>query len=274
MFHDMVQDGEDLKRENDKFKTYMKELWADMKSMKLATILAIARARQYELEFDSILKEWNQNSWVRSLLLTSWLLQETMYISEWAADVYQAPIGNIYWNLIEDKTHNFDVGKFFAYQVSLQGTKMWLNPHPMVSNGSRCTLCQNPFGPEGCFTMGSCGTQFHPPCLISCMIKKQSCPHCRSPFHLRLYLQFGLLQYMPTYWMSNPKDFPFALGAWNGAEMEWSWRHQRLELENFHQEEDSEWIRDPTQIQYAANEVYPRKPNTYGLKGLFFQMLN
>ena len=83
MFHNMVGDGEDLKRENDKFKNYMKELWVDIKSMKLKTIRAIARASlQYELEFDSILEEWNRNSRLRSLLPTSWPLEETMYISE------------------------------------------------------------------------------------------------------------------------------------------------------------------------------------------------
>ena len=59
MFQDMVRDGKDLKSENDKFRTCIKELWADIKSMKLRTILAIARARQYESEFDSILEEWN-----------------------------------------------------------------------------------------------------------------------------------------------------------------------------------------------------------------------
>ena len=90
MFQDMVHDSEDLKHENDRFKTYIKELWVDIKNIKLGTILAIARARQFELEFDSILEEWNQNSRLRSLLLTSWPLEETMYISEWAADVYQA----------------------------------------------------------------------------------------------------------------------------------------------------------------------------------------
>ena len=96
MVHDMVWDGEDLKCENDKFKTYMKELWVDIKNMKLATILVIAKIRQYELEFDSILEEWNQNSRLQSLLLTSWPLEETMYISEWAADIYQSPSGSIY----------------------------------------------------------------------------------------------------------------------------------------------------------------------------------
>ena len=137
IFHNMVRDSEALRSENDKFRTYIIELWTDIKRMKLGTILAIAKTRQYESEFDCILEEWNQNSKVRSLLLTSWPLEETMYRSEWATDVYQA----------------------------------------------RCILCQNPFGPEGCFTMGSCGAQFYPPCLILCMIKKQSCPHCWSPFH-------------------------------------------------------------------------------------------
>ena len=151
---------------------------------------------------------------------------------------------------------------------------MWPNPHPMLADGSRCTFCQNPFGPEGCFTVGSCGAQFHPPCLIFCMIKKRSCPHCQSPFHSRLYLQFGLLKYMPSNWMCDPKDFPFPLNEWHGSEMEWSWRHQRSKVENFYREEDGEWITDPTQVLYAANELYPGKPNTHGLKGFFFQTLN
>ena len=140
---------------------------------------------------------------------------------------------------------------------------MWPNPHPMVADGSRCTLCQNSFGPKGCFTVGSCGAQFHPPYLISCMIKNRSCPHCRSPLHSRLYLQFGLLKYMPSNWVCDPKDFPFPLGEWSGAKMEWSWRHQRSKVENFYREEDGEWITDPTQVLYATNELYPGKPNTH-----------
>ena len=45
-------------------------------------------------------------------------------------------------------------------------------------------------------------------------------------------------------------------------------------MENLYREEDGEWITDPTQILYAANELYPGKPNTHGLKGFFFQTLN
>ena len=80
MLHDMVWDGEALRTENDKLRTCIKELWADIKSMKLSTILAIARIRQYESEFESIMEEWNQNSRLRSLFLTSWPLEETMYM--------------------------------------------------------------------------------------------------------------------------------------------------------------------------------------------------
>ena len=96
MLHDMVRDGEILRTENDKCRTAIKELWAGIESMKLGTILAIARARQYELEFDSITDKWSRNSRLRSLLFTSWPLEETMYISKWAVVAYQAPSGSIY----------------------------------------------------------------------------------------------------------------------------------------------------------------------------------
>ena len=57
MVYNMVQDDEALRTENGRCKTVIKELWTDMQSMKLRTILAIARARQYEAEFDSIIEE-------------------------------------------------------------------------------------------------------------------------------------------------------------------------------------------------------------------------
>ena len=88
MLHDMVLDGEALRTKNDKCRRAIKELWADIKIMKLRTILAIAKARQYEVEFDSIMEEWNRNVRLRSLLLTLWPLEETMYIPEWAANAY------------------------------------------------------------------------------------------------------------------------------------------------------------------------------------------
>ena len=133
----MLQDGEALRTENGKYKTIIKELWADIQSMKLRTILAIARARQYEAEFDSIMEEWNRNAWLHShAFFTLSPLEETMYIPQWAADAYQAPSGSPYWHLIEDKTHNFDAEKQYDYPACLRGIKMWPNPHPMVADGS------------------------------------------------------------------------------------------------------------------------------------------
>ena len=88
MVYNMVQDGEALRTENGRCRTVIKELWADIQSMKLGTVLAIARARQYEAEFDSIMEEWNRNARLRSLLLTSWPVEETIYLPEWTADAY------------------------------------------------------------------------------------------------------------------------------------------------------------------------------------------
>ena len=59
MLHDMVPDDEALRTKNGKCIIAIKELWADIQSMKLGMILAIARARQYESKFESIMKEWN-----------------------------------------------------------------------------------------------------------------------------------------------------------------------------------------------------------------------
>ena len=119
MVHNMVQDGEALRTENGTCRTVIKELWADMQSMKLGTILTIARARQYEAEFDSIMEEWNRNARLQSLLLTSWPVEETMYLPEWSADAYQAPHGSLYWHLIEDETHNFDAEKVYDFPDGL-----------------------------------------------------------------------------------------------------------------------------------------------------------
>ena len=60
MVHNMVQDGKALRTENGICRTVIKELWADMHSVKLETILAITKAWQYEAEFDSIMEEWNR----------------------------------------------------------------------------------------------------------------------------------------------------------------------------------------------------------------------
>ena len=58
MVHNMVQDGEALRTENGRCRTVIKELWADMQSMKLGIILASARARQYDLDWGTSCAHW------------------------------------------------------------------------------------------------------------------------------------------------------------------------------------------------------------------------
>ena len=126
----------------------------------------------------------------------------------------------------------------------------------MVTDGSRCNVCQAPFGLEGCFQVGLCGAQFHPHCLIIHMIKRQQCPHCRSPFHSSLYLQFGLRNYIPKHWVYNKHDFPFALRKYNGKSVEWSWRYNCSKVELWCDHKDEEWTQSVEKILYAANELY------------------
>ena len=47
--------------ENAKLKEYFHMILKEYKGMRTSTLLAIARARQYELEFEGIQQEWNHN---------------------------------------------------------------------------------------------------------------------------------------------------------------------------------------------------------------------
>ena len=46
-------------------------------------MLAMAKARQFEAEFESIQKEWNCNHRMRNTMLTSWPENDQMYPSWW-----------------------------------------------------------------------------------------------------------------------------------------------------------------------------------------------
>ena len=68
-----------LQEGNAKLKEYFHTMLKEHKGMRTSTLLAIARAHQYELEFESIQQEWNCNGRMCNMLLTSWPDQETMY---------------------------------------------------------------------------------------------------------------------------------------------------------------------------------------------------
>ena len=50
-----------LQEENAKLKEYFHMMLKECKGMRTSTLLAIAQARQYELEFEGIQQEWNRN---------------------------------------------------------------------------------------------------------------------------------------------------------------------------------------------------------------------
>ena len=165
-------------------------------------------------------------------MLTSWPEDEHMYHNRWdITNEWTLPNGSIDWRQVTDPDHHWDVTQVHEYPFRMRGELLWPNPHTMVFDGTACAICQCPFGPEGCFQVGLCGAQFHPQCLIWNMIKNRQCPHCRSPFHPRLYLQFGLRDYMPNDWVLKPWDFPFDLQEFDGENIEWSWLYNCANVE-------------------------------------------
>ena len=105
------------------------------------------------------------------------------------------------------------------------------------------------------------------------MIKRRQCPHCRAPFHARLYMQFGLKDYMPKHWVYRPWDILFTLGSYDGQNIEWDWKYNRAKLELWKDQVAGAWTRDPSMIVEAADLLYPNKPPNYGMKQFFYQTL-
>ena len=267
---------EQLREENCRLKQCLTEALDERIAMRQSTIMAVARARQYESEFESIVSEWNTNGRLRTLLLTSWASEETMFPSSWdmaEPSLYLADNISINWKKIEDPEHHWDVDARHDYPARMAGKQLWSNPHPSVSNSDSCPICTNPFGPEGFYTVATCGHKFHPPCLIKWMILHQTCSLCRAPFHPRLYLQFGLKDFMPSHWVYRPSDFPFDLAGFNGENIEWSWKYNMSKVQLWAENQDGPWVRSMSKVLYAANELYPNKPPDYPLKLFFYQTL-
>ena len=95
-------------------------------------------------------------------MLTSYPEDEQMYASMWDENrKWTLPSGNIDWQQVSDEDHHWDVEQVHEYPFHMTGEKLWPDPHAMVSDGFIYAICQYPFGPEGCFQVGSCGVLFH-----------------------------------------------------------------------------------------------------------------
>jgi hypothetical protein len=246
----------------------------ERESMMLGTVLAASRAKQYEAEFTKIAAEWTSNHRLRALLLTSWPTLEHMYPETWDdvdPPVYKAN-GSIDWSKVMDEDHRWDIKE--TVDGSTTSEKIWREVQPMVMDGDKCSLCLNPWGPEGRFTLGSCGHSYHPQCLIEDMIRKRTCNICKSPYHARLYLQFGLRDFMPIHWVYRQENHPFFdVGADLGKPLEWNWRFNVSNAELQAANEAMGTLRDPENIMRAAEGLYPNKPPDYGLKMFFYNVM-
>ena len=131
---------EELEEENGRLKKYLLELLEEHKKMRTSTLLAIARARQYEAEFESIQSEWNRNKRVRHMILMSWPENEKMYPS---TRNDQDPLltlmnGSINWKQVNEEDHHWDVEQTHAYPYHMVGQNygqihtQWLVVDPCV----------------------------------------------------------------------------------------------------------------------------------------------
>ena len=97
----------ELEEENERLKKYLLESLKEQKKMRTSTLLTIARARKYEVEFETIHCEWNRNNRVRHMMLTSWPEDEKMYPSTW--DDEDPPLTlrseSINWKQVEEEDH-------------------------------------------------------------------------------------------------------------------------------------------------------------------------
>ena len=114
---------EELEEENERLKKYLLESLEERKKMRISTLLAIARAHQYEAEFESIQCEWNRNNGVRHMMLTLWPEDEKMYSSTWDD---QDPLltlksGSINWKQVEEEDYHWDVEQTHAYPARMAG---------------------------------------------------------------------------------------------------------------------------------------------------------
>jgi hypothetical protein len=70
------------------------------------------------------------------------------------------------------------------------------DPRPTFLD-DKCSLCQEFFGPEGAYTLGQCGHNFHITCIAVSSMRQSVCPMCRSPISSRFYEMMGLRDVMP-----------------------------------------------------------------------------
>jgi hypothetical protein len=238
---------------------------------KVACILNVDRARQMAMEFKKIDSEYTSLNTRRDFGLTSWAHIDEMFPSELPMrDGRSIDWARLGWNHAEAMSSH-------ALRPSgdVAARKLWPTPATFTQNGDDCSVCLNPFGPEGAYALGTCRCLYHPMCLLGGLLTRRFCAKCRAPFHERLYDLFGLTIYMPPSWELNPETAPSAAHAnrW-GEDLVWSWRASAHQLDKSNVSSQIGWENDHEEIVRVCKKLISGSTAAdVGRRNFFYQVM-
>lgn len=262
---------EQLRAANEVLRKRIGELSKQYYQWKVACILNVDRARQMAVEFKKIDNEYLSFNTRRDFGLTSWAHIDEMFPSDMpmrdARSIDWAKLGWDHENAIS--SHGLRPSEVVASR------KLWPTPAPFTQNGDDCSVCLNPFGPEGAYALGTCRCLYHPMCLLGGLLTRRFCAKCRAPFHERLYELFGLTIYMPPSWELNPENAPQREHAnrW-GEDLLWSWRASTHQLDKSNISSQIGWENDHEEIVRVCKKLIPGNTTTdVGRRNFFYQVM-
>jgi hypothetical protein len=199
------------------------EMLLAMSNMKLTSNLAMNEVEQMQREVRRIAAEFGDGG-QRHFGLTSWPRVEEMFPDTLPTLPHNSSID---WNAAPNLQFQFNTERYRYVQPGHRGPHplLWPNVPNFVTNGSICIVCQEPFGPEGGWTVGTCGHVYHPVCLIPYMVTRKRCSSCKAPFHPRLYKMFGIQGHMPLHYEFDEDNLPGPTNrVYWGSDMLWMWK--------------------------------------------------
>ena len=103
-----------LEEQNARRKKFLLNQIVERKNMCTCTLFAMTKARQFEVENESIQKEWNCKQMMRNLMLTSWPEDEQMYPSRWDEnEEWILSSGSIDQQQVPDEDHHWIVEQVY-----------------------------------------------------------------------------------------------------------------------------------------------------------------
>ena len=136
-------------------------------------------------------------------------------------------------------------------------------PPPAILKAN-CSMCLQYYGPEGAYTLGQCGHNFHLTCICRHALGKSTCPICRSPFSTRFYELMGIRDLMPpghefNRWNLPLDQFPkkfLHYSDW-GNVLAWdpSVSKHQLSIEYGGESDQFSWMTQDYQVEIRARNI-------------------